>query len=789
MNKNRRTRVILGGSLLVGVAALVIYGLVQLPEVATQLQVFSSDSLSINSPVNGGILFLNDPISIDLNAGTRDPVDRFQLWVDGVLTDTLIGEPRPSELFLYSISFPWLPAPLGEHTLIVRAVGTGWTLDSNAVGVNVLDPVAAMNGSQYFPADGETLGSIAAKFHLPEMLVALANPQIPGLADPINPSQPVLIPDLPLPVRNQGSGELPSGLPAGVVPDPVPADLSRFSTWFHLHLAPQPSLPPEAPILFGLQLGCDTRLLIRDNSDNELGFLIYRLNPGSSSFTRVATLGAHSGADYFDFLDKGVYGAFQYYVSAFNAAGESASNFTFISFPDPACQPVNPSAMLADSLFMRSSQVAEKAYCYYSLQEGFWSRYPLDPNGFVYPTDHGFDLTRMLADTTLPPLSQLSVECWGWSGGSLFTLGAASGQIGDIPGTSPLGGDRQLLDIDITISRIDWGGFVPALHPGLSDLSIVRITAPYNLTRTLTLETCSNHFSTGSTLASRTACEAAILDNMNILVWDWDSLCSVCRSSDYLPPSAISGYQIFESSGDSPPNLVATTTTGPWQTVVFLPQGDPLPGVPRRYFVRAFSDPYSSPKSNVHTWTELGAGIVSTFSYPTVTTDEVKEIASTCIFPDELPSSGLPAGFTVIGYQHLFNSLCGYEARYYRARFTFDLGEAKGHVILNSSLVYNQESGYSTTPGQSCAKSMLTVTSLSSEGSPVTSPLKELPTLGTSGASYSIDMTSLVDGWARGYKPNLGLLMVGRDETLPKTTYDSCWTHYSSFMLLTSYFK
>jgi hypothetical protein len=779
----------IGGSLGIALVTFVVVWWVRLPDAAHQLAQFSTSSVGITSPTDGGIVLFTDPLSVEINAATSKPVDHFELWVDGVLLDTLSGEPLPSEMFIYAVSLPWLPAFPGVHTLIVRASGTGWALESNAVRVNVIDPSVAMSGSEYFPLPGETLGSIAAHFGLPPMLLALSNPQIPGLADPTDPNRPVMIPDLPTPVQEDPPQDPPPGMHEGPSPDPAPPAVSRLRTWFDLNILIKQPTPPAAPTLFRWKEGCDVRWYIRDNSDNELGFFLYRLDPGSSSFTRIGNFGPHSGAEFFEFLDTGLYGTFDYYVSAYNSAGETPSNISHVVFSDPTCGSGGSSAMMVAGISLKPSRAAEKAYCYYSFQEGYWSRYPIDPNAFVYPTSNGYDLTRMLADTILSPGTPLSLECWGWSGADLFSLGTASGTVGATPGTSALGGGGQLMDINIKISSVDWKGFVPVLPPGLLNPGIVRITTPYNLTRTVSMETCANHFESGYTVTSRALCEAALFDHMNILVWDWDPICSGCKPEDYLPASKITGYKIYMSMGDGPWYLAATTTYGPWQTVQFMPQGSPLPETPWRYVVRAYSEPYSSPRSNMHTWVDMGDGLASKVIYADVKTEEVKEIASTCSFPDELPAFGLAPGFNVVGYQHLYSSSCGYEDRYYRSTLNFDLGEVKGHVVYTSLLSYSSFYGVSTVPNQSCAKSMFTVTSPGPDGKSGTSLLKELPTLGSAGMGFTVDMTSLVDGWSRAYKPNLGLQMVGRNETLPKTDNSSCWTRYSGFTLIVNYFK
>ena len=58
----------------------------------------------------------------------------------------------------------------------------------------------------------------------------------------------------------------------------------------------------------------------RDNSDNESGFHVERAAEGSSSFSRVASL----GADAQNWQDRVPRGTYRYRVQAFNASATSA---------------------------------------------------------------------------------------------------------------------------------------------------------------------------------------------------------------------------------------------------------------------------------------------------------------------------------------------------------------------------------------------------------------------------------------------------------------------------------
>jgi hypothetical protein len=83
---------------------------------------------------------------------------------------------------------------------------------------------------------------------------------------------------------------------------------------------------PAAPTLDGGSNQCDGILVAQDHSTNELGFFLYRLDPGQQAFSRIATLDGKTGKAAFSYHDPGLAsGKYLYYLAAFNAQGESAS--------------------------------------------------------------------------------------------------------------------------------------------------------------------------------------------------------------------------------------------------------------------------------------------------------------------------------------------------------------------------------------------------------------------------------------------------------------------------------
>jgi hypothetical protein len=63
-------------------------------------------------------------------------------------------------------------------------------------------------------------------------------------------------------------------------------------------------------------------------------------------------------------------------------------------------------------------QAVDRVYCYYSFGENFWSRMPVAPQSFDYPSNGVLDLTAEFRSLAIPPTGgSLELDCWGWNGG------------------------------------------------------------------------------------------------------------------------------------------------------------------------------------------------------------------------------------------------------------------------------------------------------------------------------------------------------------------------------------
>jgi hypothetical protein len=805
------TRIVIGVIFVLSASALAVW-MVRLPGAGayhpgSMIMTF----VSISAPTDGSVVFLDDTVFVNADGIVSKPVDNFELWVDGSLVSrnsfyvdstgvirfSITPEPSSSPIGYEgsdrrpaSFAFQWTPDILGEHTLMVRAVGAGYAENSNVVRLTVVNPSTLTVGPKYLTQAGDTLNVVADKFGLPSLALGFANRDIPDLDEPLPAGQPVIIPNLP---PSAQADETPSGppsdLPPGAKLDPPPPAPNNLAFWFDLNISPRfrPAeyLPP-APWLFRSRDGCSVHLYIRDNSTNELGFYIYRLDPGSSDFTRIATLGAHKGVAFIEYVDKGLYGSYQYYASAFNSLGEAASDSTSIAFYDSFCAKPESMFLKLKDLHLSLAVGADKAYCYYSTQAGLWSRLPADPNAFVYPTGgNDFDLSSQLPRLqVLPPQTKLQFNCWGWRGGTLAPLGAGSLAIAGDSAGKPLlvKGDNFALTGSLS------SFFAPPIlhtYPGPGPTPI--IAPPKNLASTAYLDTCVNHFPPPMEFLGGLFCKAAVDSKSIILVWDWSP------SPDPLSVSDIDGYRIYKSYPGGKPALIKTINDRT-QTVLIQPP-EPAGKAAPCYFARAYWKAYESVNSNTYCWKPDATVVETVFLSPaSVFTQDVLSYDDAGGCKEGLGGDAmfaLKGGQVASGYEYTYDErrCTTWTDHYYRGRLVFEVSGIKG-AVTSATLYYTQaayDSRYFLFE-QSCAATVNLITETSGDDASAWRSISDLPKLGTSGSKHSTDVTEAVQSWIQGEDPNLGFVFIGRDESLPEKTNDICWSDYGGFSLAVTYY-
>ncbi len=155
---------------------------------------------------------------------------------------------------------------------------------------------------------------------------------------------------------------------------------------------------------------------------------MYRANPGSTDFKKIAALDASkTTGTTFSFTDPGRYGRSIYYVSAFNGAGESQSTPAQATIFEQTCtQPDQVGLAVQAPIITTTAQPLERAFCYASLDNGAWSRMPPNPETYVYPQNGAFDFSPYLNALVSPPPTKavtLTMRCGGFAGDALIDLG------------------------------------------------------------------------------------------------------------------------------------------------------------------------------------------------------------------------------------------------------------------------------------------------------------------------------------------------------------------------------
>lgn len=436
------------------VGAAGAYWASRLPGAAQQLPPPNGAPLlvTISTPLNGSSYPANSHIPVTAKARGAKPLSALELWVDGQLVERRAIASAASSRES-SATWRWRPPQVGEHTLLVRGIdSSGAVGNSNTVRVRATEEVAPR--LLHVAGEGDVAEIVARPFGASPQQLAAANPGL-DVARPLAAGQQLLIPLVapggawPPPRAASSTSSPPASL--GPIKDASIGEPSGFSLWLEKQTGSS-TKPPVSPGLAAKAEGCDVRLLLLDQSEDEDGFFVYRLDPGSPAFQRVATLGGSGGKGQLQYLDRGLSGHLEYYVASFNLAGESPGSLAGTTIADPSCEKahpgganplVKPPSLQGSRLRLELGKLIlpeplDVAYFYLSVNKGSWTRVPEDPNSFLPPGPDGFDLGKQL-DPLVPAgmtgKITLDLEVWGWKGGSLVFVGNISKTI-DKPATS-----------------------------------------------------------------------------------------------------------------------------------------------------------------------------------------------------------------------------------------------------------------------------------------------------------------------------------------------------------------
>lgn len=798
-----RTRKLLLGWLVVAVLVVLIGGLavflVRVPEVAQQVPPgVSSIAVILSTPSSDALVPMDQFTTVSAEAVDVKPIASLELWIDGTPAGTQ-NAPSGSNLNRFSAFWTWTPATEGEHTLLVRAIGANHKIGmSNIVRVTASGEANASPSVAIQTKPGDTVASIAQDAKADPQQIVDLNPQV----DPNNPitegdtvTVPIVVPPAPSPTAEAVPPATPE--PQGD-PNQPPANgnPNKYVVWWNQNILKQffaVKLPAAPGLSAGTGAGkCSINLYISDQSDNEDGFFIYKLAPNAGGFERIATLDAHSGTHQIHYVDPTGTGKYQYYVSSFNAMGETASKIVGAAIIEPCAAPQQQSLGFSKAI-VTVSQPVDKIYCYLRVDNGLWTRVPPGPNTFITPSKPGqFDLSAYLKSLTPPPPPPqitLRLQCWGWNGGTLTYLGEASETIkpGHVQVKSPF---WQLV-----------GNFSPVTHV-LDGPGVPQIGPPRNLKLTADPQECSMYM-------PGVPCSGYAAVGWVFLYWEWwidkgdFSPSPPCSSGDLSCIPDIDGFHIYILEPNDPtPHLFTTVPAAislrSGMAFTFWPRD---PQVPDQIFVRAYKGPLESADS-VYVPLAMKTATV-TVDIPAQARFVWNKQEENC---EGIAGSGgggapwyvanTPPGPVVVGYEHNDQN-CDFWNAVYQGAFWFDTSKIPAGQILNVQLKYAWKDsmfligGDTATPnvGITCASNlMLAKTDVRAAQTLYADPYLSLVWGETFAPSnpriYSFDVTSAVKEWVEGLRPNYGFVLVGPNPFLDGDYGTNiCSTVYGDFVL------
>jgi hypothetical protein len=308
-----------------------------IPDANTQMRPsLNPVMVNITLPLDNITQPVNQPVTVYAEAFGDQPITDLELTINGI-PFTQKALPFQGGSNIISASWGWTPIKEDTYILLVRAVfpsGEGGI--SNAVQVNVVPPEQIEMPILPTP-DGLTPIIIPDLDQLSAMMTEVQNgtPAAPPTGfdpqgNPINPPSPADDPNPePPPEPEQQPGDNVISVETALWLQNIFEKVIDIAK-------------PAAPKLDGGANQCDTVLVVTDDTANEAGFFLYRLDPGQPAFSRVATLDGKVGKAVFSYHDPGLAsGKYMYYISSFNAGGESASNIISITIDAPGCAAAN----------------------------------------------------------------------------------------------------------------------------------------------------------------------------------------------------------------------------------------------------------------------------------------------------------------------------------------------------------------------------------------------------------------------------------------------------------------
>jgi LysM repeat protein len=433
----------------------------------------SSLHVSLITPPLAGAWPLDSYIPIFVSAEGGQPVKAIDLYINGNLYDSHAA-PSGWAGNSYASHWNWQPGSQGQFTLLAYATNqAGQTGISSPVVIRV--GPAGGSRTPFTVQAGNSLQSLASAHHLPLAQVQGANPGIDP-AKLLDPGDRIYLPNPPAPITNlkiipgfsafqtgqsgsQGSSgtgnpakatATPPGQASGL-PGKAPGLFANVQFWLKTQSGKTTAKLPHAPSLKVDFSGCTAEVQFNNTADfidpgpdhsydwarpmNEDGFFLYRSQDGGD-WVRIATwpkivdiVDADKEDAPVNFTDQ--YGQVSFYLSAFNAAGETPGTPVSLAFDAGQCPPPANGGSGSGQLQLENGnlilpQAMDLAYFYLQINGARGIRVPEGDRTFLPASGTQLNLNTYLdtlIDTVQQPDLDLSLEVWGWSGGQLTFAG------------------------------------------------------------------------------------------------------------------------------------------------------------------------------------------------------------------------------------------------------------------------------------------------------------------------------------------------------------------------------
>jgi LysM repeat protein len=638
------------------IGAGLAFFIARIPPVSAQVVPGSAYMLvTLSSPLSGASLPLNAFTQVNVDAVGQRPLRRLEFWVD----NQLIAQnnlPDGSNLTSASAFWSWTPPQAGDYTLLVRAydIDNHFAL-SNAVQVHADDSADRLAMLTHPVQQGDTLANLAQQNNTSTNAILNANPgllpngplppggtlNIPVPAPPILSStskggtetksggKPTTTPTraatssaaltlaAPTATPTQKSNPVSTTAPASSNPPPgsgtnvIPKDIqvanvtgskiNDFSFFIKNKIVDSAgssfnsSNIIQTPAISADVQGCNASLRIYSPTLSVEAYLLYRLDPLSTSYKLIATLPSINSKLVLGYLDTSLFGKFSYYVVTITGPLQESSSIVDVTVSDPACNQGQWSSLIVTQASMTTtSPMAGGIYCYLSLNNNPWGRMP--STGTIPYSGSGYDLKAYFPNITLapmPPTIIVTLDCWGYNGGSLISLGKASKSFS----TSGLPVAVVITGTGFSATIVFDKGAPP---PGSQ-------TAPSGLTPAVSLrggqntQDCISHMGSGLVeLFTSLVCGSAITNHYEILIWEWKP--TACQSVSLVICSQnnlIDGYRIYRVTNSGQISLVDEKQGVDVKADAFSQPPMDANGNPPCYIVRTFKGTAESVNSNL----------------------------------------------------------------------------------------------------------------------------------------------------------------------------------------------